>query len=73
MDNLVKQKNLLYKKIKLKNAEYNKEIQNIHNDIELLNDKIYNLCEHKWVHDRPSIYDRMETYCTKCGLYIRST
>lgn len=44
MDNLVKQKNLLYKKIKLKNAEYNKEIQNIYNDIELLNNKIYNLC-----------------------------
>jgi|MDTB01.1.fsa_nt_gb hypothetical protein len=73
MDDLIEQKNALHKKIQLKIIEHNREIKQINIQLENINNKIYETCSHTWGHDRPSMYDKMETYCTTCGLYLRSS
>ena len=73
MDDLIEQKNDLHKKIQLKIIEHNRELAQINIQLENINDKIYETCSHTWGYDRPSMYDKMETYCTTCGLYLRSS
>jgi hypothetical protein len=73
MDDLIEQKNALHKKIQLKIIEHNREIRQLNMQVENIHDKIYEACSHTWEHDRPCVHDKMETYCTTCGLYLRSS
>lgn len=66
MEELLKERKQLYKNIDIINKNHEKDILIIEDNIEKINNLIYELCEHQWVHDRPCAYDKMETYCNKC-------
>ena len=71
MEELLKERKQLYTNINIINQKHQEAIVTIEQNIEQLNNTIYKLCEHKWVHDRQCAYDRMETYCTQCFLYLK--
>jgi len=71
MEDLIARRQAIYNEIYDRRQALEEEVKNLEKTISKINSNIYDICEHNWVRDRDSQYDRAYTYCTKCNMHLR--